>query len=482
MRLFSRASGLSFKPWPKRLLGQMIALILMALLLAQGISLWVLSNAHRKALEGHRQRALMRQLSAVVTMLEKTPIEQHARTLKAWKRPGLEFELKATTGIDKPDTPLEHRLARLLGRWVNVRDREALRVDMRIAHTRTHRHATDPHPKQFRPGADHHRLPPLEQLLIAIPQNNNRWLEVRAEAQVIPPLAAQQTVIFLVVSSILVLAILFWRLRAITRPLAQLTQAANDLGRRQKVPPLSERGPEDIQGTIIAFNRMNERLNRFVSERTQMLAALSHDLRTPLTSMRLRLELMPPGPEREQLLNSLEEMQQMSEATLAFIRESGDAEPTRQVDVTALISSICEDLLDTAANAGQQPQLQFEYTDEQVIACRPLSLKRALRNLIENAHKYAESAQIQVRRQTGEVTAEDRLIIEIQDTGPGIDEAQLEKVFEPFYRVESSRHRSSGGAGLGLAIARQIINNHGGDIRLSNHGNGLLVTVSLPFE
>jgi len=478
MKPFSRPSGLSFKPWPKGLLGQMVALILLALLLAQGISLWVLSNAHQKALEGHNQRALMRQLSTVNSILESTPTEQHARTLKAWRRPGLDFDLKTTTQINKPDTPLEHHLARLLGRWLDLRDKEALRVDMRIANSRKDRNSATQFPKHFRPGTKRHGLPPLEHLLIAIPQKDNRWLEVRAEAQTFSPLVAQQTVIFVVVSSVLVLAILFWRLRAITRPLAQLTRAANELGRGQKVPPLATRGPEDIQATIAAFNRMNERLERFVSERTQMLAALSHDLRTPLTSMRLRLELMPPGTERDQLLRSLEEMQQMSEATLAFIRESGDAEPTCRMDVTALLSSICEDLLETTVDKN----LQFEYTDEQVIACRPVSLKRALRNLIENALKYAESAQVDVHRETGESTADNRLIITIRDTGPGIDESQLEKVFEPFYRVENSRHRDTGGVGLGLAIARQIINNHGGDIRMSNHGAGLLVRVSLPVE
>uniref|UniRef100_UPI003F6B4865 ATP-binding protein n=1 Tax=Pseudomaricurvus sp. TaxID=2004510 RepID=UPI003F6B4865 len=287
------------------------------------------------------------------------------------------------------------------------------------------------------------------------------------------PLAARHTLTFVVVASILVLLVVFWQLRKITRPLSFLARAANDLGRGKDVSPLKEEGPLDVRETLIAFNRMNDRIQRYVSDRTRMLAALSHDLRTPMTSMRLRLELMAPSDERDKLLASLDEMQQMSEASLDFVRQSGDVEATRAVDLTALLDSMCDDLCDLGMD------VRFAEADKMVLDVRPVSLKRALRNVIENAVKYGEHARVSVQRRDNNV------VIEVCDSGPGIPLSHQASVFEPFVRVEESRSRNTGGMGLGLSIARQIITSHGGEIRLHNQIQegitvGLAVEIILP--
>ena len=232
--------------------------------------------------------------------------------------------------------------------------------------------------------------------------------------------------------------------------------------------PLKEEGPVDVRDTVIAFNRMNDRLQRFVSDRTRMLAALSHDLRTPMTSMRLRLELMEPGEERDRLLESLDEIQQMSEATLAFVRQSGDVEPSQQVELGALIESLCEDLQDLGM------AVECSSIAKVVMPLRPVSIKRALRNLIENAVHYGEQAQVRVKQE------ESQVLVTIIDRGPGIPDHEMDSVFEPFVRLEASRSRDTGGMGLGLSIARQIVRSHGGDVMLENLHPGLKVTVSLP--
>jgi signal transduction histidine kinase len=244
------------------------------------------------------------------------------------------------------------------------------------------------------------------------------------------------------------------------------------LGRGQETAALVERGPRDVRRTIAAFNRMNQRLQRYVSGRTNMLAAISHDLRTPITSLRLRAEFVEDSETRERMIATLDEMQQMAEATLDFAREEAAPEHTRPVDLAALLQSLCDDL----AELGQEVSFgENEAPAPATLACRPVALKRALRNLIENAVRYGQRARLALQ------ASEEGFRIEIDDDGPGIAAEALERVFEPFVRLEESRSRETGGIGLGLAIARSIVRGHGGDIALATRDEGgLRASVTLP--
>ena len=257
--------------------------------------------------------------------------------------------------------------------------------------------------------------------------------------------------------------------RRLTRPLTRLAAAAEALGRGEAPEPLDETGPADIRRTVQAFNRMQARLRRFVDDRTRMLAAISHDLRTPITSLRLRAEFVDDEETKERMLTTLDEMQKMVEGTLAFAREESASEATRIVDLAALIDSTVQDLADLGADA------EFTSPGKYAYACRPLALRRALRNLIENAVRYGHRAQLTM------ATGADEVRIVIDDDGPGIPPAMFGRVFDPFVRLEDSRSPETGGIGLGLAIARSIVRSHGGDIRLRNRdAAGLQVTVTLP--
>ena len=208
---------------------------------------------------------------------------------------------------------------------------------------------------------------------------------------------------------------------------------------------------------------------RFVQDRTRMLAAISHDLRTPITTLRLRAEFIDDEEMRGKILDTLEEMQAMTEAVLAFAREDASNEETREVDLSALASSMAEDFSELGKD------VRFLGDDAIVYACRPISLKRALRNLIENALRYAGAAEIKV------VKGVDGLQISVLDQGPGIPAEKLEEVFSPFFRVEGSRNLETGGVGLGLSITRTIIRSHGGDVTLANRKDGgLEATINLP--
>jgi signal transduction histidine kinase len=257
--------------------------------------------------------------------------------------------------------------------------------------------------------------------------------------------------------------------RRVTAPLGNIAQAAERLGRDISTPPLAEIGTIEMRRAVKAFNQMQERLRRLVKDRTRMLAAISHDLRTSLTSLRLRIEDVENPAEREKMLATIADMTAMIEATLAFARDDAIAEPRRRVDVTALLASIVDDMAAAghAVTMADAPPLVWE--------CEPRALKRAVSNLVENAVKYGTAARLSIRT--------DPAIIEItvDDDGPGIREGEIEKVFQPFYRLEESRSRDTGGIGLGLAIAQSVVQAHGGEIRLSNrvHG-GLRATVSFP--
>ncbi len=220
-----------------------------------------------------------------------------------------------------------------------------------------------------------------------------------------------------------------------------------------------------------AFNRMQKRIYEDVRERTGMLAAITHDLQTPLTRLRLRLEKLPDEALRNKLVGDMQAMQQMLQEGLELARSLDTHEAKQLLDLDSLLDTLCSD----AAEAGQQVSY-VERTDARLKA-HPLALRRALSNLLDNAVKYGQRAEVSLARDAHQCH------IHIRDFGPGIPPELLETVFTPFYRIEHSRSRETGGTGLGLAIARNIVQRHNGELALSNHpAGGLQVDVVLPLS
>lgn len=272
----------------------------------------------------------------------------------------------------------------------------------------------------------------------------------------------------LAITAIMLTALAVIVARRIARPMQRLTSAAESLGRGEQNSQIPEEGPDDIRRTAVAFNQMQERLTRFLADRTAMLAAIGHDLRTPITTMRLRTEFIADPEARARLLDTVNEMQAITDATLDFTHGEAIDEPTRPVDIAALIESICEDLADLGRD------VHFVENGVVPYRCRPAALRRAARNLIENALRYGAHAQVSIAHSPAGVD------IVIEDDGPGIPERDIERVFLPFVRLEESRNARTGGIGLGLSIARTIVRAHGGDIVLSNLPRGLRAVVHLP--
>ena len=275
------------------------------------------------------------------------------------------------------------------------------------------------------------------------------------------------SVLGILFGSVIVLS--YVAVRSITEPLKHLRFAAEGLGADILQEPISEQGPIEVQQTAIAFNTMQRQLRRYIDDRSHILSAISHDLKTPLTRLRLRAELLENDEQRDKSLSDLDEMRMMIDSTLDFMRGISNNENTQVLDIMALLESIQAD----AQELGHELTL-IGYINEPIKA-KPLALKRCIENLLTNAIRYGERVTLKITLNNNE------LIISICDQGPGIPEADLEKIFEPFYRLDGSRAKHSGGHGLGLGIARNIARAHGGDIVIFNQvGGGLCADIRLP--
>lgn len=308
-------------------------------------------------------------------------------------------------------------------------------------------------------------------LTISMRQGDGDWLNfvglLRTGRAFLPGLLVAN----LVSAAVGIALVSFWLVGRVTSPLARLSEAAERLGRSLSSDPLSTSGPKEVAVAAEAFNRMQRRLVRLVQGRTQLLAGISHDLRTPLTQVRLRTEMTPASPEREKNLQALDDMDAIIGTFLTYARASHEAEERSRIDLGALVGSICDDLADNGAD------ILCNCPTGLVVSCKRIAIKRAVTNLVENALKYGHEARVGVEGVPG------RLMVAVEDRGPGIPASELDAVFSPFHRGVRPASPASAGVGLGLSIAQAIAEDHGGEVRLTNRkAGGLRAEFVLPQE
>ena len=468
---------------PRRAAPQLIFLLILALLVAQGVTLWILANEGRGALREAGMSGLLHRIANAYTVLELSRPAVRPQVMEALSSPRVIMTVDGEAVLPRDVTGD-------ISAW--------LTHELRIPAQRVRSELTPPsehcpvvegdehleeHPRPRR--RDDDERPPLRSLQdywhshphsaecapslrVALALPGGGWFNVQA----LPPRPGlwwvKAGMISLSTTAVILLLTVALAIRRLLRPMRDLSQAAERFGRGE-IEPVRERGPLDIREVIHAFNEMQERVSRAIDDRSRLLASLSHDLRTPITSMRLRVELLPDSEDKDKLLDSLSEMAALAEQTLDFVRGSSH-EKSRRLDLDALLDSLCSDFADAGAKVG------YRGPGRCLVDVRGDALKRALRNLIDNALKYGEQADVML------LPRNRQLVIDIADRGPGIAEGDRERVFEPFVRLEGSRSRETGGAGLGMAIARTLIRQMGGEITLLNRpsGPGLLVRVTLP--
>jgi signal transduction histidine kinase len=306
-------------------------------------------------------------------------------------------------------------------------------------------------------------------LQVAVPLPDGQWLLFAAALPESGPSFSRQFLLSMGLMAVIILAVSVWAVRRVAAPLASLSAAAERLGNDLNAPPIPETGTIETRQASRAFNTMQARLRGLIENRTRMLAAISHDLRTPLTLLRLRAETVENVPERDKMLATIAEMDSMVAATLQFGWDEARAEPRRRTDLTALLATAVDDMADAGLPVTMEPAGPLLYE------CQPAALKRAVTNLLDNAVEYGKRARAAIR------SAPQAVEITIDDEGPGIPEHELARVLQPFYRVEGSRNRETGGIGLGLAIALSVVQAHGGQLTLSNRPKGgLRAAITLP--
>jgi signal transduction histidine kinase len=314
-----------------------------------------------------------------------------------------------------------------------------------------------------------HNMPDNQTVQVSLQLNDGSWANFGLTLVRSATLLSHRSILSTLIMALGIALFSVLATRWIGRPIATFAQAADRLGRDVNAPPLPPNGPKEVRSAAAAFNDMQDRIRRFIEDRTRMLAAISHDLRSPITRMRLRAEMLGDDSPKQPMLADLDEMEAMVTSVLEFARGETAAEPTQTIDLSATLAAICDNATDMGLPA------EFNWQGRLVCACRPLAMKRALANLVENAAKYGGQAHVAARHAGAAIE------VVIDDQGPGIPTEEIEKVFTPFYRLEPSRNRKTGGMGLGLTVARTIIRAHGGDIALVNRPEGgLRATVLLP--
>lgn len=306
-------------------------------------------------------------------------------------------------------------------------------------------------------------------LRVSIALVDGSWLNFQVPVADTPAARGTGVLLAVAASSLLVLALSIWAVRRLTLPLIVMARAAERLGQDVNAPPLPERGSREMRLAARAFNTMQERIRRLLLDRMQLIAAISHDLRTPITRLRLRAELARNEETRSKMIRDLAEMEEMIATTLSFAREEAVRGPRIAADLVSLVEDVCDGLADTVIRVadGVPQRLLF--------ACDPLAMRRCIGNLVSNAVKFGGSATVTLSLVEGSIA------IMVDDQGAGVPDGERERLFEPFARLDSSRNRSTGGVGLGLTIARTVARAHGGDILLLNRPEGgLRAVLKLP--
>jgi signal transduction histidine kinase len=445
------------KLWPRSMAGQLAGLLLLGLLAAHGLAILALQYNAQVLNPVARDRVLER-LAITWRMLQLAERDEVQEVLDTLSTPSGRFWIDdAPPQMHAQPSDEEVRMLQALADKLPQVAPTDIRVVLELP-----RGGVIP---AFRPDLGWSLL----KLESAVRLPDGRWLHARQL-----PLAGYQwwrlLRFSLPTSTLPVLAIVLCAVWTMLRPLKALARAAERISRGEQITPLPLTGPRETREVSAAFNHMQERLARFLTHRTQMLAAISHDLRTPLTALRLRAELVDDAEQRAAMVRSLDEMRAMVEQTLQFTREDALLEPTCAVELRALLDEVVQEqrLLGHAVQLAPGPTMPYR--------ARPVGLKRALTNLVDNAVRHGGQALVALE------PAANGLSITVDDAGPGLPEHLLEQVFEPFFQCDAARkHAPGSGVGLGLSIARSCVRAHGGEVRLANRAQrGLRATVVLP--
>jgi signal transduction histidine kinase len=441
--------------WPTTLRAQFVAVVAGAVILSNLAVIAILEVGREGELQVARRAAAVDRISSMFDYISTIPEEQRESAMHTLSGNVYSYALTDTPHFESPGDPEEARIASAL---------VAGEANKKLGPPRVRLLDDAPLVSGDDDG------PSIE---ITQPMPQGGWLWARYDRPPLPS-PAPDILIAAALGTLLSGVGAAWLAGRVSRPLSALAYASDEVARGRTAPRLKVKGPDDIRLAAEAFNAMSDRVTRTLESQRQLLSAVGHDLRTPLAAMRITAEFVEDGDVRERLARNLEELQSLTEAVLSAAR-AGPGEEKRRVDLAALIESVCDDLVELGM------PVEVNITGSAPCLCRPSEIRRATRNLIENAARYGSVARVSL------ATEGDSFIVTVNDNGPGIPQDKLDEVFEPFVRLEASRNTATGGAGLGLTLARSIAREHGGDVVLENRWAGgeivgLRASLRLPCE
>lgn len=455
---------------PKSLIGQLLALVAITLLIAQAINIVLLyRGAQNQKMVEASASAVVRIAGEMDRMTERGLREGGLRERRGppnrkWRirrnRPNVTEDSAITAGQRRLSS-VEDRAGRAFDSMgADVRAVRAARVDRLPANMANSVIGMGGPRQRLRP-AEYRRMPHKIDgfIILSAQMADGQWMNIASAIRDRNPLLIRTLLFQTVVIYLILLIPLIWLGRYISRPLKALTKGAQDF-KPGDAKPIEETGPPDTQQLIAAFNDMNGRVGAMLDEKDVMLGAIGHDLRTPLAALRVRVESVEDEGERDRMIAGIDDMDRTLDDILSLARLGRSKESAEPTDISALIETVADEFTDMGAD------VTFTRSERITADIRATLIRRALRNLIGNAVKYGKQAAISVDK-TG-----DRLVIHVDDEGPGIADDQIDAMFEPFARAEISRNRGTGGSGLGLTLARAIARDHGGDVRLENREEG----------
>jgi signal transduction histidine kinase len=459
---------------PQSLFGQTVLILLVGLIVSHAVGSWIYTTDREQAVRAVGGFATAQRIANLTRLLQDTPREARQRLVTAISDQSFRVSL-STQPLALPPANDDDALAATAIRDFLVGELSLGSARQPLVWTSSV--AGPPF------GPLHHMLghgpmmtgfahfAAFRDLQVSIPLPEGQWLAFATALPAGGPAYSSQFLLAMGVMALIIVVVSVWAVRRVTAPLASLATAAERLGHDVNALPLPETGTTETRQAARAFNDMQMRLRGLIENRTRLLAAVSHDLRTPLTLLRLRAETVKNVEERDKMLSTIAEMDSLIGTTLQFAREGSVSEHRQQTDLTALVQSVVDEMKDAGHPVRIEPATSIPY------ACQPAALKRAVRNLLENAVKYGKRGSV------GIYAGPRAIAIDVDDDGPGIPETELKRVLEPFYRLEGSRNRETGGVGLGLAITQSIVQAHGGKLMLSNRSTGgLRASIVLPLN
>jgi signal transduction histidine kinase len=446
--------------WPRSLVGRTTVILIAGVIISNLAVFTLFFRERTDALTADRADRIAEEVATAIKGLETASPADRRSLVRSMHRRGMKLfwapsPRVTSNGVGRELTTLRNALQSVVP--------AGSMADVRLA-------MQTPSPAAERPGFGAGRHHDVIAVVGSVPLGDGSWLNLVAFLPSPPPFWGAPVFPALLATTALVLVVALWAVRRAVRPWTVFARAAERLGLDIDAAPVPEEGPLEIRRAAHAFNEMQARLAGFVRGRTHMLAAISHDLRTPITRLRLRAEFVEDDEERRKMLTDLDEMQAMIAATLAFARDDTATEPPVLFDLAILLDTACEE--------WPEPDRAF-FNGPAHAPCRgrPSALKRAFVNLIDNAVRYGGCARVTLSM------TDAAFRIQVDDDGPGIAEDDRVAVFDPFYRADSSRSADTGGVGLGLAVVRSVVERHGGRVTLTNRlGGGLRADVLLPAD